>query len=404
MKVWDIALMAVESLNERKFRFALNLIGILIGCAAVMGLVSLTQGLGNEISSQLEVFGPQNVIVIPGEMGQGIGLASGTLGWRDLDIVSKVPDVTLATPIIANKIARYNVRGTPHVAGLYGVTNDYFTINKNTEVEEGGRLLLRTDTSAMIIGANVAQPQGEEEPILNVGDRLKIEAIVGGETRTMTFRVVGVLKRTGGGGGFGGGFGSNLDDSVAIPLRTAQQLYDVGGEFDFIMASAVSLDKVDDVEAEIEARLGDTVTVISFESVQKLVGQVLGSIEAVLGGIAGISLLVAGIGIINTMTISVMERTREIGVLKAIGAKSRDVLLMFLSEALLTGLVGGSLGAILGVGLSKLVGNFINLPAAPSIGLGVIVVGFAIVTSSASGLYPAWRASNLSPVEALRSE
>ena len=130
----------------------------------------------------------------------------------------------------------------------------------------------------------------------------------------------------------------------------------------------------------------------------------MGTIEAVLGGIAAISLIVAGVGIINTMTVSVMERTREIGVLKAVGAKSRDVLLMFISEAVVTGIFGGVTGSLLGVLLAQVIGGYINMPPDPSLGLVVFVVGYAVATSVISGLYPAWRASNLHPVEALRYE
>ncbi len=397
MKVWDIILMALDSLRERKFRFALNLIGILIGCTAVMGLVSITQGLSVEVKGQLEIFGPQNIMVIPGRIQTGRGLIGSTVGWRDLEIISGIRDVKLATPIIANKFVSFTVRGRQFVTEMFGVTNEYFELNKNAEVEDG-RPLLRTDTAAVVIGANIAQPRGEEEPLLEVGDRIKIEAEVKGATKTLTLRVVGVYERT------GGSFGANLDDSIGIPLRTAQQFFEVGGEFDYIMVQAESLDLVKDVVDRIEDKMGDEVMVISYESAQELVGEVLGTIEAVLGGIAAISLIVAGIGIINTMTISVMERTREIGIMKAIGAKSLDVLLMFISEALLTGFVGGLMGSIFGAALSEVVGDFINMPPAPSIGLGVFVVGFAILTGTVSGMYPAWRASNLNPVEALRYE
>jgi len=112
--------------------------------------------------------------------------------------------------------------------------------------------------------------------------------------------------------------------------------------------------------------------------------------------------VVAGVGIINTMMVSVMERTREIGTMKAIGAKSREVLMIFLSEAMLTGLVGGVIGVIFGIFLSQVIGNFINLRASSSLGLSLLVVSFAILTSMISGIYPAWRAAKLSPVEALR--
>jgi putative ABC transport system permease protein len=132
--------------------------------------------------------------------------------------------------------------------------------------------------------------------------------------------------------------------------------------------------------------------------------EVTATIESVLGGIASISLLVAGVGIINTMTVSVMERTREIGTMKAIGAKNLDVLVLFLSEATITGIIGGTIGASFGFMLSRIVSNMIGLRTEPTITLGAMVVGFAVVTSILSGLYPAWRASNLSPVEALRHE
>jgi putative ABC transport system permease protein len=397
LKIRDIVLLSVESLSERKFRFALNLIGILIGCAAVTGLVSITQGLSNNINEQLEVFGPQNIMVIPGQLQEGRGIVGSTLGWRDLETISKIREVKVATPIIANKMVRFNMRGREYFVEVFGVTNEYFEINKNAEVEDG-RALLRTDNAVVVVGANIAQPLDEDEAIVDVGDRIKIEATVLDQQKTLTLRVIGIYSRT------GGSFGADLDNSIGIPLRTAQQFFEVGGEFDYIMAQAESLELVSVVVERIEEKLGDNVMVISFESAQDMVGSVLGTIESVLGGIAAISLIVAGVGIINTMTVSVMERTREIGVLKAIGAKSSDVLLLFLSEAVMTGITGGIAGALFGVLLSLIIGDFINMPPDPSLSLVVSVVGFAVVTAVISGLYPAWRASNLRPVEALRYE
>ena len=178
----------------------------------------------------------------------------------------------------------------------------------------------------------------------------------------------------------------------------------MGNEYDFILAQADSIEIVDEVAAKIENKMGDGFMIMSYDTAQEQVEQVMGTIEAVLGGIAAISLIVAGVGIINTMTVSVMERTREIGVLKAIGAKSTDVLFMFLSEAAMTGFLGGLLGAVFGVVLSQIIGNIINLRASPSLNLGLFVVIFAMSTAVISGLYPAWRASSLNPVEALRYE
>jgi putative ABC transport system permease protein len=324
--------MSGQGVRERKFRFALNLLGILIGCAAITGLVSITQGLSDDVTSQLDVFGPTNIIVIPGEVRQGQGIVGDSLSWRDLEIIEKVPSIEAVTPIIANKFCEFTVRGRTFRTDLYGITNEYLELNKNNKIKEG-RGILRTDNSAVIIGSHISQPLDEDEQIIEVGDRITIKVTVIGEEKETTLRVVGILDET------GSSFGTNLDDSIAIPLRTAQQLFEIGGEFDYALASAPSVEDVEEAVEGIEEKLGDHVTVVSYASAQDTVGAVLGTIEAVLGGIAGISLLVAGVGIVNTMTVSVMERTKEIGTMKAIGAKSSDILLLFISEAAITGII-----------------------------------------------------------------
>jgi len=393
----DIIRMSTQGVRERKFRFALNLVGILIGCTAVTGLVSVTQGLTDSVTGQLEVFGPTNIIVIPGEVHQGQGIVADTLDWKELDIIERTSKVEAATPIIANKYCSFTVKGRSFYTDVYGVTEEYAEINKNTVIEEG-RNFIRGDTVVVVIGANVAKPADANERVIDLGDRIKIKSTVNDVEKELTLRVIGILE------GQGSSFGFNLDNSISMPLQTAQQFYEVAGEFDFVLAKAATIEEVDAAIEGIEDRLGDRVTVVSSESAMEAVGSVLGSIQSVLGGIAGISLLVAGVGIINTMTVSVMERTREIGTMKAVGAKSGDVLFIFLSEAMVTGVVGGTIGAAFGFLLGSVIGNFIDLTVRPSMSLGLFVVGFAVVTSILSGLYPAWRASNLNPVEALRHE
>lgn len=398
MNPFDIFRLSVNGLGERKFRFALNLVGILIGCAAITGLISMTQGLQANVEDQLDMFGPTNLMIIPGEIGGGPPMTGGhTFTWRDVDIISKCDGVKDATPIIANKYAEFTIEGRFFRTDVYGVTPKYKELNANTQLDVG-RNFKKSDSAVVVVGANIAQPQDLDEPIVELGDRIKITARVEGEEKTLTLRVIGILEET------GGNVGANLDDALSIPLHTAQSLFEVGGSFDFILAQADTLEDVDPATVLIEDKLGDRASVVTAASAQENVGAVLGTIQSVLGGIAGISLLVAGVGIINTMTVSVMERTKEIGTMKAVGAQSTDVLLMFLSEAMLTGIIGGALGAAFGFLLAGLIGRFINLPTESSVILGAEVVLFAMVTSVASGLYPAYRASNMSPVEALRHE
>jgi putative ABC transport system permease protein len=389
--------MSTQGVRERKFRFALNLVGILIGCAAVTGLISVTQGLTDNVTGQLDVFGPTNIIIIPGDIRSGAGLISGTIGWRDLNIVQRTPGIEAATPIVANQYCQFTVRGREFFTDVYGVTEQYADINKNTVLAQG-RNFVGGDSAVVVLGAQVAWPKDSDKELINLGDRIKVTSRVNGVEKEMTLRVIGILKEQ------GSSFGFNLDNSISIPLSTAQQFFEVGGEYTYIIAKATSIDEVSNAVADLEDKLGDRVTVVSYASAQQQVGAVLSTIQSVLAGIAGISLLVAGVGIINTMTVSVMERTREIGTLKAVGAKSVDVLFIFLSEALITGLIGGAIGAMFGFILGGIVGRFINLAVKPSFSLGFFVVGFAMLTCIVSGLYPAWRASSLNPVEALRHE
>ena len=397
MKLQDTILTAYNGLKDRKFRLALNVLGILIGCAAVTGLISITQGLSVEVSGQLEMFGPNNVMVIPFEIRQGRGLVGDGFNWRDTAIMEKIPNVKYMAPIIANRFGTYKIRGDTYTGSVFGVTPLYFTIYSSFKIAEG-RALVQADTGSCVIGHLIAQPRGEEEPLINAGDRITLSFYVGNEQKESTFRVVGVLEEV------GGTFGSEDDASIMIPFREAQTIFETGSTVDFVALQVDETENVDTVVDVINDKFEDRVMVMSFDMIQEQVGQVIGTIEAVLGGIAAISLLVAGVSIINTMTISVMERTREIGILKAIGSKSTEILLLFISEATITGIVGGILGAALGFFLGVIVGDWIGLPVSVTYDLGFAVIMFAILTSVIAGLYPSWQASKLHPVEALRYE
>jgi putative ABC transport system permease protein len=382
MNLFDVARMSVEGLGERKFRFSLNLVGILIGCAAVTGLISMTAGMRNNIYDDLAVFGATTIQVYPTRNTGSSSEIFTVLDWRDLNIISKIPGVEEAAPLYGNRAVKYTVRGQTYINSMVGITEAYFRIHSaETEMAEG-RTLTRTDTVACMLGADIAQPDKAKDPILAV---------------ELNLVVVGIAKKQ------GQGFASNIDTMIIVPLRTYQQFFDISGWYDAIEVKVESTGKVAEVAQEIQDKL-ENVGVFTAEMAMVQVNQVLGTINAVLGGIAGISLLVAGVGIINTMTVSVLERTREIGTMKAIGAKSSDVLALFLAEATVTGVIGGAMGAVAGFGLSHLIAGYVGISSAPSADLGLLIVGFAVATCILSGLYPAWRASKLNPVEALRHE
>jgi len=406
--------MSFEGLGERKFRFALNLLGIMIGCAAVTGLISLTQGMNNEITSQMGILGTSTITVIPGARmsrvmdsaqeggmmrppsGGGIGMGTTSeLDWRDVDQLKMIHGIDLVDPGVSGGQGIYIRKGATFSVSAEGITDTYFEINEADEILEG-RELTRSDKAVVIIGYSLAYPFEGDEQYLDVGDRIKLTSEVNKEEKTISLRIVGILEES------GGSFGSG-DKSFLIPLRTYEQFFETGGEYTTIQVKVEDPDTIDQISDEIEEKLED-VSVITSEAAMSMVDSIIGTVEAVLGGIAGISLLVAGVGIINTMTVSVMERTREIGTLKAIEARSSDVLFLFLTEAVMTGIAGGTIGAVFGFILSTVVGEYVGVVAEVSLNLGVITLLFAVITCVVSGIYPAWRAAQLHPVDALRSE
>jgi putative ABC transport system permease protein len=292
--------------------------------------------------------------------------------------------------------AKYEIKGESYTVQVMGVDSDIFDINTNFEIGEG-RKLTRNDKASVVIGSNVAWPSNKDDPLLEVGDRVRLQALGMKTSSEMTFRVVGIIKKQ------GGVMGVNPDELMVIPLRASEQLYDSAGRYTILQALVGEAEDVTKVGDRIEDDFKDVV-VVTAETALEAVGRITGIIEKVLAGIAAISLLVAGIGIINTMTVSVSERTKEIGTMKAIGAKKTDILQIFLAEAAYSGLIGGFLGAGLGFVLGIFVGNYIGLPIGISSSLWSGVIIFALIVSLLAGAWPALRASNMDPVNALRHE
>jgi len=402
MNIQDIAFLSFGGIKDRKFRFALNLLGILIGCAAVTGLISVTQGMNTEINSQMDILGANSITIIP-STGDDSSLASNSqsmmipvfLSWRDVDLINSISGIDLVAPI-QNNYCSYTLTGDTRITNVMGMGIDVFSINPSFELIDG-RSFSRSDKAVVIIGSNVAQPDKDEEPILSIGDRLKITPLGTSEPKELTLRIIGITKES------GMSMAMSPDDMIMIPLRTSEQLFENSGNYDMVMISVFDTEDTESVTSQIEEKIED-VRVISADSVRGMIDDVTGTIEAVLGGIAAISLVVAGVGIINTMTVSVSERTKEIGTMKAIGAQNIDVLLIFLAESGYTGLAGGFLGGAFGFLLGIVIGNFVGLPVSLDYKLWGNVVLFAVITSIVAGAWPAWRASNMDPVEALRHE
>ncbi|MCJ7731496.1 ABC transporter permease, partial [Candidatus Bathyarchaeota archaeon] len=379
------------------------ILGILIGCAAVTGLISVASGMNNQVRDQLSVIGTNTLFIVPEEAEAAASTLSATqilnqdgISWRDREIIESTNGVTQISEISSSG-GSFTVKGKSYDIKVMGIGDNFLQINQDVKLENG-RFFVRGDKAVAIIGRNIAFPPKEDKQIVGIGDRIKLVVRVRGEPKEITLRVVGILEA------HGTMFGLNVDDVIGIPFRTYDQLYEQGGSCAVVQAYIQDPEKIDEVAKKLEENLGDNYFVVSPSAALDVQKQVTGTIQAVLGGIAAISMFVAGIGIVNTMAISVNERTKEIGTLKAIGAKSTDVLFLFLSEALYTGFVGGLAGVTLGFALGKIVGGYIGLPVEFNLLLALGTLFFALFTSLVSGASPAWNAAKMNPVEALRRE
>lgn len=403
----DIIFMAIDGMKERKTRVGLNVLGVLIGISAVVALLSITEGMSMQVREDLRLLDPTTIMVMPGTFmqGPGGGSPSGTLTLRDIDLLEKISGVAMATPVIINPVEA-EISGYSDSVSVIGIVPEEYTQVFATIETVEGRWLQRSDDMSAVLGARVAHPQHLEEPIARLGSRVTLH-IPGQET--VTLRVVGILEEVGGGRTLG-----STDYEIFVTFETAQRIFHAGTTVSQILAKAETTGLVDKVKDEVQDvfqnKLDKEVMALSYSTFAEAAESMISSIEAFFGGVAAVSLVVAAIAIINTTTISVMERTREIGVMKALGAKNRNILMMFLTETLLTGLIGGvigvAFGAVLGqivaVSLTHLMGTYIR--SVPSLTVGAVGIAFAAITGTLAGLYPSRKASKLVPVEALRYE
>ncbi len=403
---------AIRSLIANKMRSFLTVLGIIIGVAAVIALLAIGRGAQAAITGSIEGLGTNLIFVAPGK-AQDPAAARSIRPMRLQDAQAledpvAVPSVRWVVPMLQRSV-RVG-RGDRHTTTVAIGTTPAYQIVRNYRVAEGEfftQTHLLSRAPVVLLGPTVAE---------TLFDRT--EGLVG-ETVTINghpFRVLGVLEAKG-----GGGFGPNQDDRVIVPLTAmyARLFPSAQGKVDGIMLSAVSPDAIDQAKEEIRQVLRvrhrlrpdqeDDFTIFTQREFLQVFEVITGVLTIFLGGIAAISLLVGGIGIMNIMLVSVTERTREIGLRKALGARKRDVLIQFLTEATLLSLVGGLIGIGLGWALARgveaIAGHFgTNLPTVVDWKAVLLATLFSAGVGIFFGFYPANRAANLEPVEALRYE
>lgn len=408
MNLWRASLEALESLNANKLRSGLTILGIVIGVAAVIAMLAIGAGAENSITGQIQGVGTNLLFVVQGGSDDVRNPKPLTLG--DANAINdplSAPSVTGVASTLQGKL-EVSYAGESTVTTVMGVSESYGRV-RNSKVEEGQFITenhLLSRSSVALLGSEVAEKLFGRRGGL-VGERVRIEG--------QNFRVIGVLEEKG-----GSPFQSE-DDQVLIPLSTAQARLirrSTRDQVDVIYVEAVEAEAVSQAKQEIsqvlrkrhQTDLGeDDFTIISQQDMIGVASSITGILTIFLGGIAAISLLVGGIGIMNIMLVSVVERTREIGLRKALGARKNDILIQFLAESLLLSLVGG----LLGVGFGWLISYVVGVIAAandvsinPVISLDSILLAtlFSIAVGLFFGIYPANRAANLQPVEALRYE
>lgn len=408
MDLWHSILEALASLSSNKARSGLTVLGIVIGVGAVIAMLAIGSGAQNTITSSISDIGTNLIFVMRGGVSEEVRNPK-RLTYGDAMAIAdpfSAPSIIGVAPIIQGSIEVSFAGKSTFTTGI-GVTPDYQSV-RNVDLSEGefiSEINILGRAAVAVLGPDVAEELfGRSEGV--VGETIRIEG--------QPFRVVGV-KAPLGGSGF-----QNPDDEVLVPMSTAQArlLRRSRDSVDVILVQAISAENVVTASDEIAAILRmrhrtpigeDDFTIFTQEEFLETASAITSVLTIFLGGIAGISLLVGGIGIMNIMLVSVTERTREIGLRKAVGARKKDIMLQFLTESALLSLMGGLIGIGLGWGLSKIVGAIAaasETDLTPAIGLDAVLLAtiFSTAVGLFFGLYPAKRAADLEPVEALRYE
>jgi putative ABC transport system permease protein len=394
----DKILLAYRSIRERRTRSILTVLGIAVGIAAIVSLVSVGYSMEEAITGELTTFA-DFISVVPGKITGTTYVETGSFTDRDINDLQRIGGIKSITAMTydAAEVEYRNKRVPIFILG--GDTKELGSFYVEPVGIKEGRWLRENDYKACVIGDRVANEFFDE--VVHINDKL----IINGEK----FIVIGVFEKA------STLYSADVDPHIFLTLRAAKDALQ-SDEVKYIMVRVYDIEEAEAIAEDIQDTINDNhgvedfATAVTMGSAIEQIGTVFNIVRGVLIGIAAIALVVASIGIMNTMLMSVMERTHEIGVMKAIGAKSSDVLSLFLLESGMVSLVGGVVGCVIGVILARIIsliaGSALGIEFGATVKPMVLFGGIAVamVVGVLSGFYPARKASRMSPVEAVRYE